>query len=211
MHRSIGKLVIASMFAAGCGSAAQTAAAPAAATSLGNTAPAAGTPKAASNPNEDISRLDLGIYLKIAKLYCLLNLSEPELDFAGSQWLNDQGLVIQRSPGWTFGYYHSPSWSDPKKREYAALHINQRHAVSRGLPSDVSHRGVTPLYLAGFVSPKKAIAEALKQNLPKGDRYGVEYLSAKETEPALSAVTSFINGEPAGKIYIFAAAGKPKK
>jgi hypothetical protein len=171
----------------------------------------AGVPKAASYANEDISHLDLGIYLKVAKLYCLLNLSEPELDYAGSQWLNDEGLVIPKSAGWTFGYYHHPSWIDPKKREYAALHINQRHSASPGQPSDISHRGVTPLYLAGFVSPKMAIAEALKQQLPKGDRYGVEYLSAKETEPALSAVTAFIKGEPAGKIYLTAATGKPKK
>ncbi|MBM3269699.1 MAG: hypothetical protein FJZ01_18870 [Candidatus Sericytochromatia bacterium] len=150
---------------------------------------------------EDISAIDLGMYLKVARLYCFWHLVNAELDYAGSRWLTESGLVIPRSAGWTFGYFHEPDMGTGE-RVYAVLHVNQRHSLTVGNPNDVGHRGTSPLWLGGLASPKEAIRQALAQGLPRGDRFGVEYISSSENSAQISLVSSYSQDRRLGQRHI---------
>ena len=203
-------LVVSVLLTAGCGTlpvGSGTASGTTGRLATGSTIGTTGVTATTAKPNsvvEDASRLDLTLYLKVARLYCWWNLSEVVLDYAGSHWLDGDGYAIAGSAGWTFGYFHQPEYGNPQKRDYAVLHVDQKHALTRGLPTDVAHRGISPLYLDGLLSPRKAIQEALKQNLPQGDRYAVEFLSSGASEPPMSVVTSFRAGWDQGRLSLVA-------
>ncbi len=147
---------------------------------------------------EDASSIDLAMYLKIARLYCFLHLNQAELDYAGSRWLTEGGMVLPKTAGWTFGYYHEPDMGTGEKA-FAVLHVNQAHALTVGNPHDVGHRGTTPLWLGGMASPRDAIRQALIQGLPRGDRFGVEYMSSDENSAQISLVSSFEKDKQLGQ------------
>lgn len=146
----------------------------------------------ASPVTEDLSFLDVASYLKVARLYATwtLFLRGADLDYAGCRWLDGNGLVLEGTAGWTFGFYHRPE-NGQSGIGYAVIHVDQKHAASTGKETEILHRGVGGLYLGGMPSPRRSIQAALAQGLPRGDRYGVEYLSASELAPAVSVVTSF--------------------
>lgn len=141
---------------------------------------------------EDLSFLDLASYAKLARLYVSwsLFLMQAQLDYVGCRWLDDNGFVISGTAGWTFGYFHRPENGQPRSA-YAVVNVDQKHAASKGKEADVLHRGIAPLYLESMPSPRQSIQAALKQDLPQGDRYAVEYLSASPEAPSLAVITSF--------------------
>lgn len=185
MVRRLPALALVALLAAGCGTMPATTGAP---HTSGKVAASSAKPVAA----EDLSFLDLAGYLKVARLYVTWHLfhQSAELDYAGCRWLDSDGLVLKGAAGWTFGYYHRPENAAPRSA-YAVVSVNQKHAASAGKPSDVVHRGISTLSLGSMLTPRESIQEALKQNLPEGDRYAVEYLSASAQAPSVALITSF--------------------
>lgn len=183
MIRNFKPVALIALLAAGCGTLPVSTGAP---------QTTARVAAASTSVTEDLSFLDVAGYLKVARLYVTWHLfhQDAQLDYAGCRWLDESGLVLKGTAGWTFGYYHRPENSAPRSA-YAVVQVNQKHSASAGNAADVVHRGISTLSLSSMLTPRESIQEALKQNLPKGDRYAVEYLSASAEAPSTAVITSF--------------------